>query len=75
MQVILNALKATYNFFVGDVILLAGAAVAFLLATVFLHFAFAPGSSTGNILGAVALIAFIVIGLIATLARELMGRK
>ncbi|HLY32158.1 MAG TPA: hypothetical protein VKQ36_14100 [Ktedonobacterales bacterium] len=75
LQPIVNALKATYNFFVGDVILLGATAVAFGLATIILRVAFPAGSATGNVLGALTLIAIVVIGLVATLARELASRK
>ena len=37
MNAIVRALKATYNFFVGDVILLAGAALAFVLGLLLVH--------------------------------------
>ncbi|HEX3270341.1 MAG TPA: hypothetical protein VHR15_06805 [Ktedonobacterales bacterium] len=68
MNAIVRGLKATYNFFAGDAILLVAVAVAFLLAFA-LERAEAP-----NPLIAVLFVACIVGGLVTTLARELRGR-
>ena len=69
MNAILRGLKATYNFFAGDAILLGAVAVAFLLA-----FAL-ERASLPNALVAVLFIGCIVGGLVTTLARELRGRS
>ena len=68
MSAIVRGLKATYNFFAGDAILLVAVAVAFLLA-----FAL-ERVGLPNALIAVLFIACIVAGLVTTLARELRGR-
>jgi hypothetical protein len=75
MNRIVNVLKATYNFFVGDAILLAAVVVAFLLATLFLHALTAPGFGARNVIAAVLLIVSVVAGLAATLGRELMAHR
>jgi hypothetical protein len=68
MNAIMRGLKATYNFFAGDAILLVAVAVAFLLA-------FALERTTlPNALIAVLFVACIVGGLVTTLAREARGR-
>jgi hypothetical protein len=69
MSRVLGALKATYNFFAGDAILLAAVALAFVLAALLLGLAHAP-----NALVAALFIACIVGGLATTLGRELRGR-
>lgn len=74
MNRIVNALKATYNFFVGDAILLAAVVIAFLLGTLVLHVLTAPNFDARNVLAAVLLIVIVVAGLATTLARELAGR-
>jgi hypothetical protein len=68
MNAIVRGLKATYNFFAGDAILLVAVAIAFLLA-----FAL-ERASMPNELVAVGFIGCIVVGLVTTLARELRGR-
>ena len=68
MNAIVRGLKATYNFFAGDAILLIAVALAFLLA-----FAL-ERASLRNELVAVVFVARIVGGLVTTLARELHGR-
>ncbi len=68
MNQIASALKATYNFFSGDVILLAAVALAFILTALLVHAAHAP-----NVLVAAIFIACIVGGLVTTLARERKG--
>ncbi|HEX5548919.1 MAG TPA: hypothetical protein VFX24_16055 [Ktedonobacterales bacterium] len=69
MNAIQRALKATYNFFAGDVILLAATAVAFVLGLLLVHSLAAP-----NPLVAVIFVGCIVGGLALTLGRELRGR-
>ena len=69
MNAILRGLKATYNFFAGDAILLVATAVAFVLGLLLLHTLGAP-----NALVAVIFVALIVAGLALTLGRELRGR-
>ena len=69
MNAILRGLKATYNFFAGDAILLAATAVAFVLGLLLLHTLGAP-----NALVAVIFVALIVAGLALALGRELRGR-
>jgi hypothetical protein len=68
LNAIVRGLKATYNFFAGDAILLIAVAIAFLLA-----FALERASAP-NALIAVLFVACIVGGLVTTLARELRGR-
>ena len=68
MNAILRGLKATYNFFAGDAILLVAVAIAFLLA-----FAL-ERASLPNALIAILFVGCIVAGLVTTLARELRGR-
>jgi hypothetical protein len=68
LNAIVRGLKAAYNFFAGDAILLGAVAIAFLLA-----FAL-ERTSLPNALIAVLFVACIVGGLVTTLARELRGR-
>lgn len=70
MNAIVRALKATYNFFAGDAILLAATAVAFVLGLLLVHVLSAP-----NALVAIIFVACIVGGLALTLGRELHGRE
>ena len=69
MNAILRGLKATYNFFAGD---------AILLVAVALSRSCSPSRWTApacaNALVAVLFVACIVGGLVTTLARELRGR-
>src|SRR5690348_7362869 len=69
VNAILRALKATYNFFAGDEILLVATAVAFVLGLLLVHSLAAP-----NPLVAVVFVGCIVGGLALTLVRELRGR-
>ena len=73
MNRIVNALKATYNFFAGDAIILAAVVIAFGLATLLLHVS-ALATSVPNAVTAAIFIAVIVAGLAITLGRELAGR-
>jgi hypothetical protein len=69
MNRVLGALKATYNFFAGDAILLVGVALAFVLAALLGQIAKAPDPVV-----AVVFVGCIVGGLVTTLGRELRGR-
>lgn len=68
MSAIARALKATYSFFAGDLILLLATAVAFVVGVLLVRVA-AP-----NPLVAVVFVGCIVGGLALTLGRELRGR-
>lgn len=68
MNPILRALKATYNFFAGDAILLVATVIAFLLAALL-----ARAAHASNLLVAALFLACIVAGLVTTLARERRG--
>jgi hypothetical protein len=68
LNAIVRGLKATYNFFAGDAILLIAVALAFLLA-----FALERASLPNALIG-VVFIGGIVGGLVVTLAREVRGR-
>jgi hypothetical protein len=68
LNAIVRGLKATYNFFAGDAILLVAVAIAFLLAFVL------ERAELPNPLIAAVFVACIVGGLVTTLARELRGR-
>ena len=69
MNRVLGALKATYNFFSGDAILLSAAIIAFLLALLLARVVGAP-----NALVAVLFVVIIIGGLVVTLGREIAGR-
>lgn len=69
MSRILSALKAVYNFFSGDAILLSAAIIAFALGWLLAHELAAP-----NILVGLLFVAIIVAGLAVTLGREIAGR-
>ncbi|HEU5349599.1 MAG TPA: hypothetical protein VFU63_13390 [Ktedonobacterales bacterium] len=69
MTPMLRALKATYNFFAGDAILLAATALAFVIGLMLGHALAAPSS-----LVAAVFVGCIVGGLALTLGRELRGR-
>ncbi len=68
MQRVLGAIKATYNFFSGDAILLSATIIGFALG-----FALALVKAP-NALIAVLFVAIIVAGLAVTLGREIAGR-
>lgn len=70
MNRVTSALKATYNFFAGDAIILTGVVAAFVIGLLLVHAAKAP-----NALVAAIFIVLIVAGLTITLGRELAGRK
>ena len=69
LQAIARALKATYNFFASDAILLVATAVAFVLGALLIHLLAAPSA-----LVAIIFVAIIVAGLALTLGREARGR-
>jgi len=69
MSRIAGAVKAAYNFFAGDAILLVAALAAFVIGGLLVGTAKAP-----NALVAVIFAAVIVGGLATTLGRELRGR-
>lgn len=69
MSRIAGAVKATYNFFAGDAIILGGVVLAFALGALLLDVAKAP-----NALAAVVFVAIISGSLALTLGRELAGR-
>ena len=69
MNRITGALKATYNFFAGDAIILGGVVLAFVVGALLLDVAKAP-----NALSAVVFVAIIAGSLTLTLGRELAGR-
>ncbi len=69
MNAVLRALKATYNFFAGDALLLAATALAFALGLLLLHTLAAP-----NALVALLFVGCILGGLALTLYRERRGR-
>lgn len=69
MNRVLGALKATYNFFSGDAILLSAAIIAFVVGVLLVQVAHAP-----NALVAAVFVLVIVAGLGATLGREVAGR-
>jgi len=65
-----RALKATYDFFAGDAILLGATALAFALGTLLERVAHAP-----NPLIATCFVVLLAGGLVTTLGRELRGRS
>lgn len=77
MAAILRALKATYNFFAGDAIILAAVVIAFGLDSFLAHL----GSFIANapaVPNAALIAVFLVVvvgGLVATLGRELAGHR
>lgn len=68
MNRVVSAVKAAYNFFAGDAIILSAVLLAFVLGFVLVQVAHAP-----NPLVAVVFIALIVGGLVLTLSRELLA--
>jgi hypothetical protein len=69
MSQITRAIKATYAFFAGDVIILVAVLLAFVVGALLVNVAKVPNPVT-----AVVFVAFIVGGLTLTLGRELQGR-
>ena len=69
MNRIANAVKATYDFFAGDAILLVATLLAFVAGALLVRAASAP-----NPLAAAIFVAIIVGGLATTLGREVRGR-
>jgi hypothetical protein len=70
MSRITGALKATYNFFAGDAIILGAVAAAFILASLLVHTFDGP-----NVIVAVVFVGIIVAGLTTTLRREAISHK
>jgi hypothetical protein len=67
---ITQALKAIYDFFAGDVSILAGTSVAFVGAFLLLRWGHAP-----NALVAILFVAFLLAGLIDSVNRAIGGRS
>lgn len=63
-------MKATYNFFAGDAIILTAVVAAFLIGWLLVHVAKAANALVGAVF-----IVLIVAGIVITLGRELAGRK
>lgn len=70
MNRVVSILKATYNFFAGDAIILTAVIAAFVIGWLLVHAAKAPNALVG-----VVFIVLIVSGITTTLGRELAGRK
>ena len=69
MSHITSVIKAAYDFFAGDAILLGATALAFAVGTLLERTTHAP-----NALIAVCFVVLLVGGLVATLGRELRAR-
>ena len=69
MNAILRGIKAAYNFFAGDAIILTAVVIAFALG-LFLD----KAVQASSVVIAVVFIALIVLGLALTLGREVRGR-
>ena len=69
MNRVTRAIKATYNFFAGDAIILSAVIIAFLVGAGLARAIHAP-----NQLVAVLFVLLIIGGLATTLGRELAGR-
>jgi hypothetical protein len=69
MERVLGALKATYNFFSGDAILLTAVIITFLLGLLLAQSLHAP-----NALVAILFVLIVVAALVVTLRREIAGR-
>ena len=70
MSRITGALKATYNFFAGDAIILGAVAAAFILASLLVH-----AFDASNVVVAVVFVGIIVAGLTTTLGREAASHR
>ena len=70
MNRITNVLKATYNFFAGDAIILIAVVAAFVIGWLLVHTLKAANALVGAIF-----IVLMLAGLTITLGRELAGRK
>jgi hypothetical protein len=69
MNALLRGIKATYNFFAGDAIILTAVLIAFALGLLLYKAVGAPST-----LIAVVFIVLIILGLAVTLSREVRGR-
>lgn len=69
MNAILRGVKATYNFFAGDAIILSAVVAAFVLG-LFLS----QAVHADNVIVAIVFVLLIVLGLVMTLGREARGR-
>jgi hypothetical protein len=67
---ITSVVKAAYNFFVGDAVILIAVTSAFVVGEILIH-----ALSVANPIAAIAMITIIVAGLAATLGRERAGRR
>jgi hypothetical protein len=72
MSRILGALKAAYNFFAGDPIILSMVVIAFVAAFVLAR---ALAASSRQLVTGLVFVALILLGLALTLARERAGRE
>jgi hypothetical protein len=70
VNTVLQALKATYDFFAGDISILAGTSVAFVGAFLLLRWGHAS-----NALVAVLFVAFLLAGLVDSVNREIGGHS
>lgn len=70
MNHVTKALKATYNFFAGDAIILSAVIAAFVIGWLLVH-----AAKAANPLVGVVFIVLIVAGIVVTLGRELAGRE
>ncbi len=70
MSRILDALKATYNFFAGDPIILSVVAIAFVAAFILER---TIAASSRHLVTSLVFVALILLGLTASLARERAG--
>jgi|GEM_PF-904303 len=69
MNDVLRVIKAAYNFFAGDVSILAGASIAFVGTFLLGRFAHAPNALVGLLF-----VAFLLAGLTDSRTREVAGR-
>ena len=69
MNRITGFLRAAYNFFAGNVILITAVAVAFVLGALLTH-----ADHIAGVVPGVVFVAAIVLGLLTTLGREVAGR-
>jgi uncharacterized membrane protein len=74
MDRIVGAVRAVYNFFVGDPILLTGTLVLFVVVGLITHFAKSVSTPLSVVLG-IVLIAGVILSLSLSLMRETRPKK
>lgn len=72
MSRILKVIRATYDFFVGDMIILVTVVVAFIAAWILAHL---WGGTAGQLIGGIVFVGLVLTAIGLTLGRERAGAR